>query len=108
MDPAQRKRIMRRSAAQEKGVAASYGGRRTPGSGSHWRNRGDVKTNPFLFECKSTENRTQITIKLADLIQIERRATLAGKVPVLTFDIGTRRYQILTDADFDEITDGGS
>lgn len=107
MDPAQRKRINRRSAAQEKGVETVHGGRRTPGSGSGWRLRGDVRTDRFLFECKSTENRTQITIKYKDLRQVELRAVPSGRAPVLTFDIGGSRYHILTDADFAELTDGG-
>lgn len=108
MDPHHLKRIKRRSAAQERAVEDTYGGRRTPGSGSGWRKRGDVETNGFLFECKSTENKTQITIKDKDLRQVERRATPSGRVPVLTFDLDGRRYHILTDADFAELTDGGA
>lgn len=107
MDPTQRKRIMRRSTAQEKGVERDYGGRRTPGSGSGWRKRGDVETERFLFECKSTENKTQITIKDEDLLKVARRALPSGRVPVLTFDIDGRRYHVLADADFAELTDGG-
>lgn len=107
MDPVQRKRVMRRSAAQEKGVETSYGGRRTPGSGSGWRKRGDVETDRFLFECKSTENKKQITIRRLDLDLLKSRAQLSGRLPVLTFDINGDRYHILTDADFAELTDGG-
>jgi hypothetical protein len=103
----QRKTIQRRSAAQEKGVEKDYGGRRTPGSGSGWRKRGDVETDRFLFECKSTENKTQITIRHRDVLQVKQRAAASGRVPVLTFDIDGSRYHILADADFQELVGGG-
>jgi hypothetical protein len=102
---------MKRSAAQERAVAGDYRGQRTPGSGSGWRLRGDVRNHAHLFECKSTENRTQITIKLADLHSIERRALASDRVPVLTFDINGERYHVFTDADTQEMIgdlDGGT
>ena len=93
-------------------MAKRYNGQRTPGSGSGWRIKGDVRAHDFLFEAKSCESRTQITIKLSDLVKVEKRALQSGRVPVLTFDIGRRRYQVLTDPDFAELTgvdtDGGS
>lgn len=106
MDERTRKSVQKRSADQEKGVARAYRGERTPGSGSGRRIRGDVRTNQFLFECKSTQNRAQITLKLADLKLVERRALTQDRVPVLTFDIDNKRYHVLTDADFAEITGG--
>jgi len=106
MDEHTRKRVMRASAAQEAGVARTYRGARTPGSGSGARIRGDVRTFRFLFECKTTLAKTQIVLKLTDLKLVERRALTQDRVPVLTFDINGSRYHILTDADFAEITGG--
>lgn len=108
MDQEGQRRIKRRSAAQERAVAADHGGTVTPGSGSGWRKRGDVMTPRFLFECKTTMGSKQITIHLADLQLVEQRALVSGRTPVLTFDIGSARYHILTDADFAELTDGGA
>lgn len=106
MDEWTRKRVMKRSRAQEEAVAKRYNGTRTPGSGSGRRIRGDVRTHVFLFECKSTEAKTQINLKLADLKLVERRALTQDRVPVLTFDIDGSRYHVLTDADFAEIIGG--
>lgn len=101
-----RKRVSKRSRAQEESVAKRYNGTRTPGSGSGRRIRGDVRTHRFLFECKTTLNKTQITLKLPDLKLAERRALTQDRMPVLTFDIDGSRYHVLTDADFAEITGG--
>lgn len=48
--PANRKR----SKIQEAKAAQSYGGKTTPGSGNQWHSKGDIKTDRFLIECKTT------------------------------------------------------
>lgn len=43
-----------RSVQHENFIAAEYGGRRSPSSGSAVADPGDVRTDAFLIECKTT------------------------------------------------------
>jgi hypothetical protein len=65
----------KRSQQHEKSLAAKTGGRRTPGSGSQWFAKGDVRTDHLLIEAKYTGKR-QITIKAEVLEKISEEAIL--------------------------------
>jgi hypothetical protein len=92
------------SRKQEKSVAKRLGGQLTVGSGSRWFNKGDVRTECYLVECKTT-GKLSYTIKSSELRKIETEALLEGRNPVLVFDLDGRRYAILPFDDFMEFTE---
>lgn len=47
--------VRKKSQKQEKSVAKSIGGRVTPASGALWGAKGDVRSDKFLIECKTTD-----------------------------------------------------
>lgn len=64
-----------RSRRQEERVAERLGGRRTPGSGSGWTTKNDVKTDDVSLEVKYTDKKSY-SLKLDDLLKAERQALL--------------------------------
>jgi hypothetical protein len=81
------------SRTQEKGVAKRLGGQLTVSSGNKWFDKGDVKTDRYLVECKTT-GKLSYAIKSSELRKIETEALLEGRNPVLVFDLDGRRYAI--------------
>jgi hypothetical protein len=91
-----KRRIMKKSKAQEKRLAGKLGGRRQAGSGSgrtptrggggrtsvRSGSKGDVDTTPLLIEAKNTD-KGSMSIKKAWLAKIATEATLAMKTPAL-------------------------
>ena len=72
------------SDASERQVAKELGGRRVTGSGCVDSLKGDVKTDDFLLEMKSTSSKSFILPK--DIVsKICREAREAGKKPGLIF-----------------------
>ena len=67
---------------QERRVARRTGGRRQPGSGSQEHSKGDVKTDPILIECKTT-NKKSIRVEKNWLVKISREASAQQRDPVL-------------------------
>jgi hypothetical protein len=51
-----------------------------------------------------TENKKTITLKEIDLRELRDRALLEDRVPVLQFDLAGRRYVVIGEDDFLEIT----
>lgn len=98
-----RKDIIKRSRKQEKRSASAYKGSRNAGSGSGWLRKNDVRTANILIENKFTTNEKQITLKHADLKELIERAILEDRLPVLQFDLASRRYVVLTEDDFLEL-----
>ena len=81
----------RRAKTHERGVAASLGGRRQPGSGSSQRAKGDVKvTGPddtrLLVECKTTMHGS-LTVQAEWLVKISAEAMAQGCYPALAIEI---------------------
>ena len=97
---------------QEKRLAKSLGGRRTPGSGSK-AIKGDVQTRDELVEAKTTA-KSQYTLKLEDLQKLERQALGAGKRPVLAIELNNqakvdllnREWVLIPRHDYEELRDG--
>jgi hypothetical protein len=100
------RRRIRRSREQEKKTAATYRGSVTSGSGNGWVNKGDVRTEHILFENKRTDNVAQITVKVKDLLLLEKQALMQGRMGVLQFEVGGRSYNIVTDEDFQTLIGG--
>ncbi len=103
-DGSDRKAINKQSKRQEQRSAKSYKGSRNAGSGSGWLRKNDVRTTDILIENKFTVNAKQITLKHKDLSELVERAILEDRLPVLQFDLNNRRYVVLTEDDFLELS----
>lgn len=90
---------LRRSRKQEQDTARRHGGRVQPGSGNSWARKGDVRTKLTLIENKRTDA-TQITLKDAALKKIWTEAWAEGRMPIIGFELGGRRYLVLNEDDY--------
>jgi hypothetical protein len=102
----ERKAILKKSRKQEKRSADTYRGSRNSGSGNGWVRKNDVRSEEFLIENKTTIGTKSITLKAVDLNELREHAILEDRIPVLQFDLGNRRYVVLTEPDFLEMIDG--
>jgi hypothetical protein len=100
----ERRGRIKRSQAQERRIAKSYGGSLNSGSGNGTFRKNDVRSERFLHEAKRTDNKASITIRRTDLRDLTRNALMEGRIPVLHFQIDKDEYVILTEADFQEMT----
>ncbi len=98
------KDILKASRKQEERTAKTYRGSRNAGSGSGWIRKNDVRSEKFLIENKLTTNAKSYTVKYLDLRDLEKRAILDNRVPVLQFDLGGKQFVILTEDDFLEMS----
>jgi len=101
-----RRAINKKSRKQEERTAKAYRGSRNAGSGSGWLRKNDVRSEHFLIENKFTDNTKSYSIKFTDLRDLESVAIREDRIPVLQFDLGGKRYVILTEDDFLEMTHG--
>lgn len=95
--------LLKKSQKQEKRTADAYRGSRNARSGAGWLRKNDVRTENLLVENKLTTNVKQITLKSKDLIELQQRAILEDRIPVLQFDCNNRRYVVLVEDDFIEL-----
>lgn len=97
----------RRSKLQESRAAKDYGGNRTPGSGNRWFQKGDVKTDAYLIECKTT-TKASYSLKSGDIKLHWVHALMENKIPV--FEIEFSEYGatcvVLDKNDFLALTEG--
>ena len=99
---------LRRSQAQEARLAgALFGGKIQPRSGAGTWRKADVKSSRFLYECKRTDGKTQITLKAADLEKLRKQALKEGRSPALQFELNGRHYVVLAEDDFMQETGEG-
>jgi hypothetical protein len=100
-DPKDKHRsIMKASRKQEERSAKIYKGSRNAGSGSGWLRKNDVRSHDFLIENKLTTNTKSYTLKYNDLKELNERAILQDRIPVLQFDLAGHHYVVLTEEDF--------
>lgn len=80
---ARRGTLKYRSVDQENFIARKYNGSRSPSSGANHRDRGDVRTESHLIECKLTGTHERpsksISLKLEDFEKIADEAYSEGK-----------------------------
>lgn len=98
-----RHRLIKQSQKQEKRIAKDVGGARVAGSGSKWYAKGDVRSDGFLVEAKTTGNKSfPVTQKVLEKISLE--AVKTGRIPVLAVEFtgGEKREQfaLLSWSDF--------
>lgn len=84
------------SRKQENEVAADNDGQRNPGSGNGRIHKNDVRSQQYLFECKTTE-RASASLKLSELKDLERNALSSGRDPVWVNDIQGKRFYTIPD-----------
>jgi len=103
-----RKSINKASKRQELRTADRYKGSRNAGSGSGWLRKNDVRSEQFLIENKLTTGNKSYSIKSVDLKELEIRAIIEDRIPVLQFDLNGKSYVILVEDDFLALVDDGS
>lgn len=91
---------LKASRAQEKRLAASFGGRRTPGSGNQWHTKNDVRTPTMSFEAKTT-TKGQYTLKARELEEGEKHALVDGRDFVFVIEMNGREWVVLSMEDFE-------
>ena len=75
---------------QERKTARRYGGRTSPGSGNKWGWRGDVKTDIFLIDDKTTDKKSfSIPQKMWEKIRSEALKEQRRPALKITFANGT-------------------
>lgn len=88
---------------QEKAVAKQMKGKKTANSGATAFSKGDVRTESWLFECKTmTTERKSFTVKKEWLEKNKEEAFAMGKdYSALVFDFGDgERYYIVDEKTF--------
>jgi hypothetical protein len=98
------KAIRIKSDKQEDRLAKMLGGLVNPGSGSGWRKRQDVRSPGYLWEMKRTDNIKSISIRVDALEQLRKHALLDDRIPAMHIEIGNRKYVLLHEDDFLEIS----
>ena len=74
--------------------ATLFGGRRTPRSGGLWFAKGDVKSDTYLIENKtSTKERFSITAKLWE--KINNEALMTKRIPVMSLEFGEKKLELV-------------
>jgi hypothetical protein len=88
---------------QEKDIARRRGGARTPGSGSGWRRRNDVREGrSILWEAKYTSG-ASISVKRVTWSELRKNAVLSGAMPALDIQIGDLGLVVISRDDFDAL-----
>lgn len=87
-----------RANTQEKKLAKTISATLTPNSGATTHYKGDMATEDFLIESKSTENKS-MSIQQEWLKKIEIQAMREGKLPMLIIDFGDTQYCVLRRVD---------
>ena len=97
------------SLRQEKAIAKTIGGKRTPNSGATKFSKGDITCNNMLIEAKTCMSpKTSFSIKKAWLEKLrEERFAMSKMYSALCFDFGDEgaRYYIIDEPTFLEFKD---
>ena len=89
---------------KERATAKKYGGRRTPNSGAKWAFKGDVITDMFLIDDKTTDHKSfSIPKKMWNKICLE--ALQMGRRPALkvSFNDDGTSFVCLNEPDFADL-----
>ena len=97
------KTVKRRSQKQEKSVAKKFNARLTAASGALWGMKGDVRSDKYLIECKTTEkDYYTLTAKVWEKIQ-EEAIQDHMRIPLMVIDLkDTDRYVVFRPKDFNK------
>lgn len=98
--PWKRATIKRRSQRSERQAAKLEGGRVVPMSGAG-RQKGDVRTEMWLIEDKTTDKDSfTITRKILDKIEHEAMSTSPGRLPQLRVTMPGHRWRMIREEDY--------
>ena len=108
-DPFEKKGVKKRANALEKKVARKHDYRRQPCSGAIAGFKGDLKSDSFLFDLKSTDA-SSIRIDLAMLRKIRDEATVIDKSPCILLHFNDverleEEYAVIPMSVFRELTE---
>ena len=94
--------VQKKSDAQEKRTAKTWGGSLNAMSGAGWMRKGDVRTDQFMVENKTkmNPNAKSYSVQAQVMRDLTKRARLEGRTPILQFDLAGHNYVILVEADF--------
>lgn len=97
------KTVKRRSQKQEKSVAKKFNARLTAASGALWGMKGDVRSDKYLIECKTTEkDYYTLTSKVWEKIQ-EEAIQDHMRTPLMVIDLKDKdRYVVFRPKDFNK------
>lgn len=97
------KTVKRRSQKQEKNVAKKFNARLTAASGALWGMKGDVRSDKYLIECKTTEkDYYTLTAKVWEKIQ-EEAIQDHMRTPLMVIDLKDKdRYVVFRPKDFNK------
>lgn len=85
---------MKQWQAKEKKDSKLFGGTRTPRSGGLWFAKGDVKSDVYLIENKtSTKERFSITAKLWE--KINNEALITKRIPIMSLEFGKEKVELV-------------
>jgi len=96
------------SKKQEKRVAKEIDGKTTLNSGALYFQKGDVRNEKYLIECKTTK-KAFYTMEVDVWEKIEREAVSDGlRIPIMQVDLldGKQRYAVIEHADYKELKEG--
>ena len=92
---------MKKWEIQERDLAKRRGGARTPGSGSGWRRKQDVREGRrILWECKQTSG-VSISVKRVVWSELRKNALMDGAMPALALRLGDTDLVVISQDDFD-------
>lgn len=96
----------RRSRKQEERLEREFGGQRSAASGAFWSRKGDVRSDEYLIEAKTTLSKGY-RLTLAALVENERHAVLDGRVPLFEIEFAggarPRSFVVMAREDFDAL-----
>lgn len=90
---------------QEQQVAADFGGKVVIASGALWGSKGDVVTDLFLIECKTTESSTYRLDYKKTWNKIFKEATSRGLIPLMVISVSGDSYVVYQHCVFDTLYD---
>ena len=98
--------VKKRSQLQEKQVARQFDAKTVVASGALWGAKGDVRSDRFLIECKTTE-KDYYSLTASVWEKIEREATKDHlRIPLMVIDLEDRdRVVVFRPKDFDTSID---
>lgn len=95
----------KKSQLQEKRVAKQFNGKTVVASGSIWSNKGDVRSDKFLIECKTTDTK-HYSLSAKTWEKIEREAIRDGmRTPLMCIEVQGKSCIVFKPKDFDKDID---
>lgn len=87
--------VRKKSQKQEKTVAKNLNGRVTPASGALWGAKGDVRTDIFLIECKTTD-KSSYSLKASIWNKICDEAVADGlRLPLMIISVAGNEFAVI-------------